>query len=70
MDATDAAQLLALGAGRFDAAVCNMALMDMTTIDPLLRALPRLLKSKLPLQTDQRQLSAEAPKSPRPLSVC
>src|SRR4051812_31582371 len=44
VDGTDAAQLLALGAGRFDAAVCNMALMDMTTIDPLLRALPRLLK--------------------------
>jgi len=44
VDATDEAQLLALGEGRFDAAVCNMALMDMTTIAPLLRALPRLLK--------------------------
>lgn len=43
-DATDEAQLLALGAGRFDAVVCNMALMDMPTIDPLLRAVPRLLK--------------------------
>lgn len=42
-DATDEAQLLALGEGRFDAAVCNMALMDMPTIDPLLRALARLL---------------------------
>ena len=42
-DATDEAHLLALGEGRFDAAVCNMALMDMPTIDPLLRALPRLL---------------------------
>src|SRR5689334_7696255 len=31
VDATDAAQLLALGERRFDAAVCNMALMDMTT---------------------------------------
>lgn len=43
-DATDEAELLALGAGRFDAAVCNMALMDMTTIAPLLGAIPRLLK--------------------------
>jgi 2-polyprenyl-3-methyl-5-hydroxy-6-metoxy-1,4-benzoquinol methylase len=44
VDATDEAALLALGAGRFDAAVCNMALMDMPTIAPLLRALRRLLK--------------------------
>lgn len=44
VDATDEAQLLALGEGRFDAAVCNMALMDMTTIVPLAQALPRLLK--------------------------
>jgi len=44
VDATDEAQLLALGEGRFDAAVCNMALQDMTTIQPLLRALGRLLK--------------------------
>jgi 2-polyprenyl-3-methyl-5-hydroxy-6-metoxy-1,4-benzoquinol methylase len=44
VDATDETQLLALGEGRFDAAVCNMVLMDMTTIDPLLRTLPRLLK--------------------------
>jgi 2-polyprenyl-3-methyl-5-hydroxy-6-metoxy-1,4-benzoquinol methylase len=43
-DATDEAQLLALGEGRFNAAVCNMALMDMTTVGPLLRAVPRLLK--------------------------
>src|SRR6188474_2104117 len=28
LDATDEARLLALGAGRFDGAVCNMALMD------------------------------------------
>ena len=44
LDATDEAALLALGAGRFDAAVCNMALMDMPTIAPLLRALRHLLK--------------------------
>jgi 2-polyprenyl-3-methyl-5-hydroxy-6-metoxy-1,4-benzoquinol methylase len=43
VDATDEAQLLALGEGRFEAAVCNMALQDMVAIEPLLRALPRLL---------------------------
>ena len=43
VDATDEAQLLALGEGRFDALVCNMVLMDMPTIDPLLRASRRLL---------------------------
>lgn len=44
VDATDEGQLLELGRGRFDAAVCNMALMDMTTIDPLMRALSQILK--------------------------
>ena len=43
VDATDEEQLLALGEGRFDAAVCNQALMDMPVIEPLLRALTRLL---------------------------
>jgi 2-polyprenyl-3-methyl-5-hydroxy-6-metoxy-1,4-benzoquinol methylase len=43
-DATDEERMLALGEERFDAAVCNMALMDMPTIDPLMRALRRLLK--------------------------
>ena len=43
VDATDAGQLLALGKGRYAAAVCNMALMDMPMIEPLLAALPRLL---------------------------
>ncbi len=43
-DATDEAQLLSLGEQRFDAAVCHMALQDMPTIDPLLRALRRLLR--------------------------
>jgi ubiquinone/menaquinone biosynthesis C-methylase UbiE len=46
VDATDGEQLLALGEGRFDAAVCNMALMDMAAIEPMLGALPRLLKSE------------------------
>ncbi len=44
VDATDEAQMLSLGERRFDAAVCNMTLMDMTTIEPLLRALVRLLR--------------------------
>jgi len=44
IDATNEAQLLSLGGAVFDAAVCTMALMDMTTIDPLLAALRRLLK--------------------------
>ena len=44
VDASDERALLALGEGKFDAAVANMALMDMATIDPLLRALARLLK--------------------------
>lgn len=44
LDATDREQLLALGRGQFDAAVCNMALMDMTTIEPLMGALAQLLK--------------------------
>jgi SAM-dependent methyltransferase len=45
-DATDEAQLLALaGAGeRFDAAVCNMALMDIPAIEPLFRAVAKMLK--------------------------
>jgi 2-polyprenyl-3-methyl-5-hydroxy-6-metoxy-1,4-benzoquinol methylase len=45
-DATDEERMIALGEERFDAAVCNMALMDMPVIDPLMRALRRLLKPK------------------------
>jgi ubiquinone/menaquinone biosynthesis C-methylase UbiE len=45
VDATDARALLALGEASFDAAVCTMGLMDMVTIEPLMRALSRLLKS-------------------------
>lgn len=44
LDATDEAALLGLGEGQFDAALCNMALMDMAEIEPLMRALARLLK--------------------------
>ncbi len=43
VNAADEEQLLALGEGRFDALVCNMALMDMPVIDPLARAGRRLL---------------------------
>jgi 2-polyprenyl-3-methyl-5-hydroxy-6-metoxy-1,4-benzoquinol methylase len=45
LDATDEAALLALGEGQFDAALCNMALFDMAEIEPLMRALARLLRS-------------------------
>jgi SAM-dependent methyltransferase len=45
VDATDEAQILALGAEKqFDAAVCNNALMDMPAIEPLFRAVAKLLK--------------------------
>ena len=44
LDATDEAALLALGERRFDAAICNMALFDMAEIEPLMRALARLLR--------------------------
>jgi 2-polyprenyl-3-methyl-5-hydroxy-6-metoxy-1,4-benzoquinol methylase len=44
LDATDRAAILSLGEGQFDAAVCTMALMDMSSITPLISALPTLLK--------------------------
>jgi 2-polyprenyl-3-methyl-5-hydroxy-6-metoxy-1,4-benzoquinol methylase len=44
LDATDEAALLALKEGGFDAAICNMALFDMAEIEPLFRALARLLR--------------------------
>lgn len=43
VDATDPAQLAALGTNWYDAAVCSMALMDMVVIEPLLASLPKLL---------------------------
>jgi len=45
LDATDYDRLVALGVGTFDAVVCNMALMDISNIDPLLRASRSLLNS-------------------------
>lgn len=44
LDATNEPALLALGERQFDAALSNMALFDMPEIDPLFRALARLLK--------------------------
>jgi SAM-dependent methyltransferase len=46
LDATDYDALIALGEGRFDAAVCNMAIMDIPSITSLVQALPRLLKPR------------------------
>lgn len=45
IDALDHSALIELGRGRFDAAVCTMALMDMAAIEPLMSALGALLKS-------------------------
>jgi 2-polyprenyl-3-methyl-5-hydroxy-6-metoxy-1,4-benzoquinol methylase len=44
IDATDESALLALGEGQFEVALSNMALFDMAELEPLFRALPRLLK--------------------------
>ena len=45
MDCTRADALTSLGEKQFDAAVCTMALMDMTVIQPLFTALAKLLKA-------------------------
>jgi SAM-dependent methyltransferase len=44
LDATDETAVLRLGERTFDAAICQMALFDIAEIQPLLRALARLLK--------------------------
>ena len=46
LDATDTTALLSVGEAQFDAAVCTMGLMDMSSITPLISALPRLLKPR------------------------
>jgi len=46
VDATDENDLRALGRRRFDGAICNMAIMDMAAVDPLMFALPKLLKPR------------------------
>jgi predicted TPR repeat methyltransferase len=45
IDATDESQLLSLGKGKFDSALSNMALFDMSNIETLFQTLPRLLKA-------------------------
>lgn len=45
VDASDEAAMLALGEGEFDAAVCTMALMDIASIEPIAKAVKRLLKA-------------------------
>lgn len=45
IDATNREELLELGVARFDGVLCNMALMDMAEIDPLMNALPSLLRT-------------------------
>lgn len=44
LDATDESQLATLGQGKYDAAVCAMAIMDIASIEPLIEALGRVLK--------------------------
>ncbi|HLG63679.1 MAG TPA: class I SAM-dependent methyltransferase [Ktedonosporobacter sp.] len=44
VDATREEEIVALGAQRFDAAVCNQAIMDMTEIEPLMRAIRQVVK--------------------------
>ena len=44
LDGSDENALLDLGENGFEAALCNMALFDMAEIDPLFRALSRLIK--------------------------
>jgi ubiquinone/menaquinone biosynthesis C-methylase UbiE len=45
VDATDEDALMLLGAASFDAVVCNMALQDIADIEPLFRAVKRLLRA-------------------------
>jgi 2-polyprenyl-3-methyl-5-hydroxy-6-metoxy-1,4-benzoquinol methylase len=44
LDATREEQIVALGKSRFDAAVCNQAIMDMAEIDPLMRGIRQVVK--------------------------
>jgi 2-polyprenyl-3-methyl-5-hydroxy-6-metoxy-1,4-benzoquinol methylase len=44
MDLADREQVATLGAAQFDAAVCNMAIMDMASIGPLLDGVARALR--------------------------
>lgn len=44
VDATREEEILALGAQRFDAAICNQAIMDMTEIEPLMYGIRQVVK--------------------------
>lgn len=44
VDGTSEEQIVALGEQRFDAAVCNMAIMDMAEIEPLMRGIRRVIR--------------------------
>ena len=44
VDATCEDEIVALGQQRFDAATCNMAIMDMSEIDPLMRGVRQVIK--------------------------
>jgi 2-polyprenyl-3-methyl-5-hydroxy-6-metoxy-1,4-benzoquinol methylase len=44
VDATREDQIVTLGQQHFDAAVCNMAIMDMAEIDPLMRGIRQVVK--------------------------
>lgn len=44
VDATDREALLSLGEEAFEGALCNMALMDMAAVEPLMTALGKLLR--------------------------
>ncbi len=44
VDATHEDEIVALGKQRFDAAVCNMAIMAMSEIDPLMRGVRQVIK--------------------------
>lgn len=44
VDATREDEILALGAQHFDAAICNMAIMDMAKIEPLMYGIRRVVK--------------------------
>ena len=49
LDATEIEQIKALGSKKFNAAVCNMALMDLPEIEPLFAGLTHVLEKNSPL---------------------
>lgn len=49
LDATNLEELQGLGSSAFDAAICNMVIMDMPVIDPLLKGLHWILRPNAPV---------------------